>query len=74
MGYLRLIRKHGAAQDKETERAGLSAQLDTIPRLTKVASLRDHPKGGYRVDCTIDTEHFDSVITALECEGWMSAI
>ena len=74
MGYLRLVPRHGLTRDKEVEQAGLIALLATIPGVSKVALHGQHPKGGYRVDCKIDAERFESVIATLELEGWMSSI
>lgn len=74
MGYLRLVPRYDLTRDKEEEQAGLKALLATIPGVSEVFMHGRHPKGGYRVDCTIDEKCFDSVITALEHEGWMSAI
>jgi hypothetical protein len=74
MAYLRLIRKDSAAHDKVVEQTGLLALLATMPGVSEVALHGEHPKGGYRVACTIDRDYFDSVIAALEGAGWMSAI
>ena len=74
MGYLRLIRSHGSKQDGQMEQAGLEALLATIPGVSAVALHGRHPKGGYRIGCTIEKNSFDSVISTLEDNGWMSAI
>ena len=73
MGYLRLIRRLGDMAYTGSEQtallsiftafAGLSATIDGM-----------HPKGGYRVSCTIPGPAFDAVIQELERNGWFSAI
>ena len=74
MGYLRLIRSYGSTQDGQMEQAGLEALLAAIPGVSGATLHGRHPKGGYRVDCTIGEDSFDSVIASLEAEGWISAI
>ena len=74
MGYLRLIRNHGSTQNSQIEQAGLEALLAAIPGVSEVALHGRHPKGGYRVACSIDKSSFDRVIATLETNGWMSAI
>lgn len=74
MGYLRLVRRDDSTQDSQMEQAGLEAVLATMPGVSEVALHGRHPKGGYRVACTIDNRSFDSVIAALEAKGWTSAI
>lgn len=74
MGYLRLIPSPGSTQDGQMEQAGLEALLAAMPGVSEVALHGRHPKGGYRVGCTIDKDSFDSVIASLEDNGWMSAI
>lgn len=56
------------------EQAELEALLTAIPGISEVALHGRHPKGGYRVGCTIDKDSFDGVIASLEANGWMSAI
>lgn len=74
MGYLRLMRSHGSTQNSQMEQAGLEALLATMPGVSEVALHGRHPKGGYRVACSIDKNSFDSVIATLEANGWMSVI
>jgi hypothetical protein len=74
MRYLRLMRRDGLAQDKAAEQTRLAALLATMPGVSEFTLHAEHPKGGYRVACTIDAHSFDSVIATLEREGWMSAI
>ena len=74
MGYMRLVRRYGSIEDKETERSKLLVLLATTPGISDIVLHGEHPKGGYRVGCTIEKDGFDSVISAIEREGWMSAI
>ena len=74
MGYLRLIRRDGVTQNSRVEQAGLAALLASMPGVSEVALHGRHPKGGYRVACSIDKRSFDSVIATLEANGWMSVI
>lgn len=74
MGYLRLIRRNESTPISQMEQAGLESLLATMPGVSEVVLHGRHPKGGYRVGCSIDKSCFDSVIAALEAKGWMSAI
>lgn len=74
MGYMRLVRRYGSVDDKETERTELLVLLATIPGISGVVLHGEHLKGGYRVGCTIENNAFDNVISLIEDAGWMFAI
>ena len=74
MGYMRLVRRYGSIEDKETERTKLLVLLASIPGISEFVLHGEHLKGGYRVSCTLEKDAFDSVISAIEGEGWMFAI
>jgi hypothetical protein len=74
MGYLRLIRSHASTQNNQMEQAGLEALLATMQGVLEVTLREQHPKGCYRVACSIEKSSFDRVIAAPEAYGWMSAI
>jgi hypothetical protein len=74
MGYMRLVRRYDSIEDKETERRNLLVLLATIPCISDVVLHGEHPKGGYRIGCTIEKDGFDSFISAIEGDGWMLAI
>jgi hypothetical protein len=74
MGYLRLIRRHSSTQDGQMEQAELEVLLAAIPGVSEVSLHGLHPKGGYNVCCTIDQGSYDSVMSSLVANDWVSVI
>lgn len=73
MGYLRLMRRHGDVTCTEDERRALLSIFTAFDGATAVID-GTHPKGGYRVRCTIPGHAFDAVIAQLEKCGWFPSI
>ena len=74
MGYLRLLRRLGEMLYTASEQSELLLLLTDSAGVSDAKIDGVHPKGGYRVNCTIVMEQFDNVMSNIELNGWMSAI
>lgn len=74
VGYLRLLRLDNNTLHDATEQADLIALLTSYPEVSAVKIDGIHPKGGYRVNCTIAGENIEHVLSQLWLNGWLSAL
>jgi hypothetical protein len=73
MGYLRLMRRNEMLYTV-SEQTALLSLLTNYPGVSAAKIDGVHPKGGYRLNCAITKEAFDSVIAELAANDWISAI
>lgn len=73
MGYLRLMRRQAGMVYTDSEQNALLALLSRFGGVTAAIDGM-HPKGGYRVRCTVPGKAFDSLILELEKHDWFCAM
>ena len=74
MGYLRLMRHPGDMLYTADEQSTLFSLLASSAGVSDVRIDGRHPRGGYRVGCTISPERFDQAMMSLIANDWISLI